>query len=111
MPLTLVLPLAGGVDTAMLENCPLTAVVKSIGVGVLKPTVALRAATVGAGGFTLVNTSDCVPLPMAFAALMVAVNEPVCVGMPEIRPVLVLTLKPPGRPLAPKLVGALAAVI
>src|SRR5260221_7575229 len=111
VPLTVVLPCVGAVDTAMLLNWPLMAVARLIGVAVLKPMVAFFAATVGAGGFTLVNTTDCVPLPTALEALTVAVNVPVALGMPLIRPVVVFTARPPGRPLALNPVGAFCAVI
>jgi hypothetical protein len=34
---------------------------------------------------------------LALVALMVTGNTPVAVGVPEIRPVVVSTVKPPGR--------------
>ena len=42
---------------------------------------------------------------------MVTLVVPVVVGVPEIAPVLVLTLRPAGIGLAVKLVGLLLAVI
>jgi hypothetical protein len=44
-------------------------------------------------------------------ALMVTLDVPAVVGVPEITPVLVLTLRPAGSGLALKLVGLLVAVI
>ena len=44
-------------------------------------------------------------------AVMVTVVVPVVVGVPEITPVLVLTVRPAGSGLALKLVGLLVAVI
>jgi len=44
-------------------------------------------------------------------AVMVTLVVPVVVGVPEITPVLVLTLRPAGSGLAVKLVGLLVAVI
>ena len=55
--------------------------------------------------------SVAVPVPPAFVALIVTLVLPVAVGVPETAPVLVLTLKPAGNPVAPKLVGLLVAVI
>ena len=44
-------------------------------------------------------------------AVMVTLVVPAVVGVPEITPVLVLTISPAGRGLALKLVGLLVAVI
>jgi hypothetical protein len=44
-------------------------------------------------------------------ALMVALKVPVALGVPLMTPLLVLTLNPAGKLLAPKLVGLLLAVI
>ena len=44
-------------------------------------------------------------------AVIVTLVVPAVVGVPEIRPVLVLTVSPAGRGLALKLVGLLVAVI
>jgi len=44
-------------------------------------------------------------------ALMVTLVVPAVVGVPEITPVLVFTLRPAGSPVALKLVGLLVAVI
>ena len=49
--------------------------------------------------------------PDTFAALIVAVNVPVAVGVPEIKPIEALNPTPGGRPAAPKLDGLLVAVI
>jgi hypothetical protein len=44
-------------------------------------------------------------------AVMVTLVVPAVVGVPEITPVLVLTVRPGGKPVALKLVGLLVAVI
>jgi len=45
------------------------------------------------------------PVPALFVALSVIVETPPLVGVPEIKPVVVFTERPVGRPVAPKLVG------
>ena len=50
-------------------------------------------------------------VPAPFRAVMVTLVVPVVVGVPEITPVLVLTLRPAGSGLAVKLVGLWVAVI
>ncbi len=56
--------------------------------------------TGGAGGL-MVMVSVAVPVPPAFVALIVTVNVPAAVGVPEITPVEVFTANPAGNPLAP----------
>ena len=52
------------------------------------------------------------PVPAALLALNVTLNVPPDpLGVPEIRPVVVLTESPEGKPVALKLVGLLVAVI
>jgi hypothetical protein len=63
------------------------------------------------GGGLMVNVRVLVPVPPALVALTVTDEVPAVVGVPEITPVPVLTLNPPGNPVAPKLVGLLLAVI
>jgi hypothetical protein len=58
----------------------------------------------------MVIASVAVPVPDALVALIETFELPVAVGVPEIRPVE-LTVRPAGRPVAPKLVGELVAVI
>jgi hypothetical protein len=58
-----------------------------------------------------VSVSVAVPVPALFVALSVIVETPPAVGVPEIKPVAVFTVRPAGRPVAPKLVGVLLAVI
>jgi hypothetical protein len=58
-----------------------------------------------------VSVSVAVPVPPALLALSVTEDVPVAVGVPEITPVVVLTLNPEGNPVALKLVGLLLAVI
>ena len=49
--------------------------------------------------------------PAPLLAVIVTLVVRACVGVPEIAPVLVLTVRPAGRELAVKLVGLLLAVI
>ena len=51
------------------------------------------------------------PVPPALVALIVTLKLPAAVGVPEMRPVVVLTDSPAGKPVALKLVGLLVAVI
>ena len=51
------------------------------------------------------------PVPPELVALMVAVEFPAAVGIPEIKPVAESTLKPAGKPDAPNEVGLLLAAI
>ena len=53
------------------------------------------------GGVLIVITSVAVPVPPELLALMVTGYVPAVVGLPEINPVAVLTVKPGGKPLAP----------
>ena len=59
----------------------------------------------------IVKVSVALPVPPGLVALIVTVYVPGVVGVPEINPVLVFTVKPAGRPVALKLVGLLVAVI
>jgi hypothetical protein len=62
-----------------------------------------------------VSVSVAVLLPHGPALLLVAKmvtgKTPVPVGVPEISPVVVSTVNPPGRSFASKLAGVLSAVI
>ena len=64
----------------------------------------------GAGGL-IVKVNVALPVPPALVALIVTVYVPAVVGVPEITPVVVFTVNPPGSPVALKLVGLLVAVI
>jgi len=50
-------------------------------------------------------------VPAPLLAVIVTLVVRACVGVPEITPVLVLTVRPAGNGLAVKLVGLLVAVI
>jgi len=54
-------------------------------------------------GFAAAMVSDKValPVPVLFVALSVTVDVPAAVGVPAMRPVLVFTLSPAGKPVAP----------
>ncbi len=58
-----------------------------------------------------VNRNVAVPVPALLVALRVTFEVPLVVGLPEIRPVAAFTISPDGKPVAPKLVGLLVAVI
>jgi len=67
-------------------------------------------------GIVIVNTSVSVAVSLQgsvppLLALMVMPKVPRAVGVPEIRPLVGSTVKPPGRPIASKLVGLLLAKI
>ena len=64
----------------------------------------------GAGGLT-VSVNVAVPVPPTFVALSATLDVPAVVGVPEISPVVVLTVSPAGKPVALKLVGLFVAVI
>ena len=51
------------------------------------------------------------PLPPAFVAVIATELVPAVVGVPEIRPVEVLTLSPAGNPVALNEVGELVPVM
>jgi hypothetical protein len=59
----------------------------------------------------IVKVKVALPVPPELVALIVTAYVPAVVGVPEINPVLVLTVNPPGSPLALKLVGLFVAVI
>ena len=51
------------------------------------------------------------PVPLELIAEIVAFVDPVVVGVPLTRPVLVFRLNPNGKPLVEKLVGLFVAMI
>jgi hypothetical protein len=63
------------------------------------------------GADASVSVRVAVPVPALLVALIETVEVAAVVGVPEIRPVVVLIDRPAGNPVAPKLVGALEAVI
>ena len=52
-------------------------------------------------GTEIVSDKVALPVPVLFVALSVTVDVPAVVGVPEMRPVLVFTLRPAGKPVAP----------
>jgi hypothetical protein len=52
------------------------------------------------GAGLMVRLSVPVPVPLLLVALRVTVKLPETLGVPEIRPVEVLTVSPEGRPVA-----------
>jgi len=69
----------------------------------VRPTVPLGvAALVMAGaGKVMMIVKVAVPVPPLLVALKVTVEVPVAVGVPEITPVAVLSVRPAGSPVAP----------
>ena len=59
---------------------------------------------VGGGVGLIVNVTVAVPVPFALVPLRTTLLVSIVVGVPEITPVNALTLKPPGRLLAPHVV-------
>jgi hypothetical protein len=49
----------------------------------------------------IVSSKVALPFPLRLAALNVTVEVPAAVGVPEILPVLLFTLSPAGKPVAP----------
>jgi hypothetical protein len=49
---------------------------------------------------SIVRLRVAVPVPPELVALMVTLYVPAVVGVPEINPVLVFTVKPAGKPVA-----------
>ena len=64
------------------------------------------------GARVTVKTSEALPVPPLLVALSVTLEVPAApVGVPEIKPETVFTVRPAGNPDAPKLVGEFVAVI
>jgi hypothetical protein len=49
----------------------------------------------------MVSVKVALPVPVLFIALSVTVALPTAVGVPEINPVVLLTVSPAGKPVAP----------
>ena len=74
--------------------------------------LAVVALVMTGGGGLIVKIKVALPVPLLLAALIVTLYVPAVVGVPEIAPVVVFTVKPAGSPAAPKLmIGPLLAVI
>ena len=52
------------------------------------------------GGGLIVKVRVALPVPPELVALIVTLYVPAVVGVPEINPVLVFTVKPAGNPVA-----------
>ena len=63
------------------------------------------------GGALIVSVNVALPVPLALVALSVMIVMPAAVGVPEINPVVVFTVKPAGNGAAPHVVIAWFAVI
>ena len=64
------------------------------------PVAVLALVITGVGGGLIVMVKVALPEPPALVALIVTVNAPVAVGVPEIKPVDVFTLSPAGKGVA-----------
>jgi hypothetical protein len=73
--------------------------------------VVVRELVMTGGAGLMVKVKVALPVPPALVALIVTLDVPAVVGVPEINPVLVFTVKPAGNPVALKLVGLFVAVI
>ena len=62
--------------------------------------LAVVALVITGGGGLIVKVKVALPVPLLLVALMVTLYVPAVVGVPEINPVLVFTLKPAGSPVA-----------
>jgi hypothetical protein len=63
--------------------------------------LAVVALVIAGGATAMVTVSVALPVPPAFVALSVTVEVPAAVGVPEITPVAVFTVRPAGKPVAP----------
>ena len=54
----------------------------------------------GGDGLTIVKVRVAFPVPPLLVALIVTLYVPAVVGVPEINPLLVFTVKPAGSPVA-----------
>lgn len=64
------------------------------------PVALVALVITGVGGGLMVIVRVALPAPPALVALMVTVKVPEAVGVPEINPVEVFTVKPAGNGLA-----------
>jgi len=62
--------------------------------------LAVVALVMTGGGGLIVKVKVALPVPLLLVALMLTLYVPAVVGVPEINPVLVFTLKPAGSPVA-----------
>ncbi len=67
------------------------------------PAVPLAVVALVMTGFAMaiVSVRVALPVPVPFVALSVTLDVPAALGVPEMRPVVVLTLNPVGSPVAP----------
>ena len=97
-------------------NEPATLATPPVRVELLKAWPAVMAEAVGGVVMTgvpwaMVNARVALPVPPRFVAVMVALEFPAVVGVPEMTPVVVFTVSPAGKPVAPKEAGELLAVM
>jgi hypothetical protein len=63
--------------------------------------LAVVALVITGAGMAMVSVKVALPVPPLFVALSVTVELPAAVGVPEINPVVLLTVSPAGKPVAP----------
>jgi hydrogenase/urease accessory protein HupE len=63
--------------------------------------LAVVALVITGAGMAMVSVKVALPVPVLFIALSVTVELPAAVGAPEINPVVLLTVSPAGKPVAP----------
>src|SRR5204862_91039 len=80
-------------------------------IGLPTPPTAELALVMTGGPNVMLKVTPRLPVPVPLVANTVALNVPVAVGVPEMRPVAVFTVTPGGSPLALYDVGAYVAVI
>ena len=85
----------------MLLTLPPAAAPRSIVVAAPNVTPMLRLLVEGGGMLEIVNVTAFDPVPVALVADTMMLNVPPVPGVPEISPVMVLTLSPAGSPVAP----------
>jgi len=73
--------------------------------------LSVRAFAIGIDARLIVSVRGAVPVPPLLLALSETVEVPMPVGVPEIKPLVVFTVRPEGNPVALKLVGEFEAVI
>jgi hypothetical protein len=96
---------------AIVNDCDAPEVTVTVPEGVIVPPDPAEAVIENVATELIVRLSVADPVPPALFALIVTLEVPAALGVPEINPLDVFTDSPAGSPLALKLVGVLLAVI
>lgn len=110
-PFNTSVPLVGWVVMATLVTAPDMPTLKSMLPVALNATLDANPLAVGGGWLAIVTVTAFDPVPLALVADTITLEVPLVIGVPEIKPVAVLTDSPAGSPVAAKLAGTLLAVI